>query len=68
MHGKPGSKNPTLPADCSAFPSFSSAFAVGVCCLGVSAFLTQLTLMRELLDAFPEMNWSWGSSWAIGCS
>ena len=52
MHGKPGSKNPTLPADCSAFPSFSSAFAVAVCCLGLSAFLTQLALMRELLSAF----------------
>jgi spermidine synthase len=36
----------------SPFPLPPSAFSLAVCCLGLSAFLTQLVLMRELLSVF----------------
>jgi spermidine synthase len=36
----------------SPFPLPHSPFAFAVCCLGLSAFLTQLVLMRELLCVF----------------
>ncbi len=51
MNGKPESHN-SAPPGCSALRPPSSAFWLAVCCLGFSAFLTQLVLMRELLGAF----------------
>ena len=36
----------------STLPPFRLPPSVAVCCLGLSAFLTQLTLMRELFGAF----------------
>ncbi|MBN1852206.1 MAG: fused MFS/spermidine synthase [Pirellulales bacterium] len=39
-------------APCSAYPVHSVAFSFAISCLGLSAFLTQLTLMRELVSAF----------------
>ena len=39
-----------------------------VCCLGLSAFLTQLALMRELLSAFCGNELVVGIVLAPGCS
>ena len=54
MNGKPGSQQlDASPPCCSALPPFRlPPSLLAVCCLGLSAFLTQLVLMRELLSAF----------------
>jgi spermidine synthase len=52
MIGKPESHNLAPPPCCSVLRFPPPAFSLAICFLGLSAFLTQLVLMRELLSAF----------------
>ncbi len=44
--------SPDTPPPSPRFAARKSAFSFAVCCLGLSAFLTQLTLMREFVGVF----------------